>query len=86
VSSGSESDVDSTLASAAFAGDVPPEARDLTTAGNLFIACAAAGSRAARDPRSSMTPSSDWICVVSSPVAARKLAFSICSIAFAVRS
>ena len=40
-------------------------ARFLTTAGNFAMALACAGSSAERDPSSSMTPSSDWICVAS---------------------
>jgi len=49
----------------------PPAARWRTVAGSFRMAFAAAGSSFAREPRSSTTPSSDWICDVSSPVAVR---------------
>ncbi len=59
------------LLTAAFCFWFPPAACALMIAGSLAIARACVGSIDARAPRSLITPSSDSICVVNSPVAAR---------------
>ena len=65
--------------------DPPPIARFRTRAGNRLIARSASGSTAACAPISSIAVCSEAIWPASSPVASRKLAFSIRSVAFGRR-